>query len=84
VTVSPPSPSSQPKERRPLDLARKNLTPEFEVTSGKRRLSEQQMAPLRQLGIKFTPDVVDREKWFAFWDSPLMIPGSPNTNMDLP
>jgi len=62
----------------------KNLTPEFEVTSGKRRLSEQQMAPLRKLGIQFTPEVVEREKWFAFWDAPLMIPGSPNTNMDLP
>lgn len=61
-----------------------NLTPEFEVTSGKRRLSEQQMAPLRKLGIQLTPEVVDREKWFAFWDAPLMIPGSPNTNMDLP
>ncbi|HEV3198470.1 MAG TPA: hypothetical protein VGZ73_11195 [Bryobacteraceae bacterium] len=62
----------------------RNLTPEFEVTSGKRRLSEQQMAPLRKLGVQFTPEVVDREKWFAFWDAPLMIPGSPNTNMDLP
>ena len=29
----------------------RNLTPEFEVTSGERRLSEQQMAPLRALGI---------------------------------
>jgi hypothetical protein len=28
--------------------------------------------------------VVDREKWFAFWDAPLMVPGAPNTNMDLP
>ena len=62
----------------------RNLTPEFEVTSGKRRLSEQQMAPLRKLGVQFTPEVVDREKWFAFWDAPLMIPGAPNTNMDLP
>src|SRR5207244_1796807 len=57
---------------------------EFEVTSGKRRLSEQQMAPLRKLGVAFTPEVVDREKWFAFWDAPLMIPGSGNTSMDLP
>lgn len=62
----------------------RNLKPEFEVTSGKRRLSEQQMAPLRQLGVKFTPEVVDREKWFAFWDAPLMVPGASNTNMDLP
>jgi hypothetical protein len=62
----------------------RNLTPEFEVTSGKRRLSEQQMAPLRQLGIQLTPEVVDREKWNAFWDAPLMIPGAPRTNLDLP
>ena len=62
----------------------RNLTPEFQVTSGKRRLSEQQMAPLRALGIALTPEVVDREKWNAFWDAPLMVPGAPGTNMDLP
>jgi hypothetical protein len=61
-----------------------DLTPEFEVTSGKRRLSEQQMAPLRELGIALTPEVIDREKWYAFWDAPLMIPGRPGTNLDLP
>jgi hypothetical protein len=62
----------------------RDLTPEFQVTSGKRRLSEQQMAPLRKLGIALTPEVVDREKWFAFWDAPLMVPGQPNTNLDMP
>lgn len=61
-----------------------NLTPEYEVTSGKRRLSEQQMKPLRDLGIALTPEVVEREKWNAFWDAPLMIPGKPGENMDLP
>ena len=62
----------------------RNLSPEFEVTSGKRRLSEQQMAPLRQLGIQLTPEVIEREKWNAFWDAPLMVPGAPRTNLDLP
>src|SRR5579885_1857721 len=62
----------------------RDLTPEFQVTSGVRRLSEQQMQPLRELKIQFTPEVVEREKWFAFWDAPLMIPGRPGTNMDLP
>lgn len=62
----------------------KSLTPEFEITSGVRRLSEQQMAPLRDLKIEFTPEVVEREKWNAFWDSPLMVPGRPGTNMGLP
>ncbi|HUA59136.1 MAG TPA: hypothetical protein VML19_10305 [Verrucomicrobiae bacterium] len=61
-----------------------NLTPEFQITSGRRRLSEQQMAPLRELGIAFTPEVVDREKWNAFWDAPLMVPGSPGKAMDMP
>src|SRR5271165_341403 len=40
-----------------------DLTPEFQVVTGKRRLSEQQMAPMRELGIAFTPEVVNREKW---------------------
>jgi hypothetical protein len=61
-----------------------NLTPEFEITSGVRRLSEQQMAPLRDLKIEFTPEVVEREKWNAFWDSPLVVPGRAGTNMGLP
>lgn len=62
----------------------RDVIPEFEITTGKRRLSEQQMAPLRELGIAFTPELVNREKWNAFWDSPLMVPGRPGTNMDLP
>lgn len=62
----------------------RDLKPEFEVTSGVRRLSEQQMAPLRELGIALTPEVVDREKWNAFWDAPLSIPGRAGTNLDLP
>ena len=53
-----------------------DLTPEFEVTSGVRRLSEQQAQPLRALKIEITPAVIDREKWNAFWDAPLNIPGS--------
>jgi hypothetical protein len=42
------------------------------------------MAPLRKLGVQFTPEVVDREKWNAFWDAPLMVPGLPNSSWDLP
>ncbi len=61
-----------------------NLTPEFEITSGVRRLSEQQMAPLRDLKVELTPEVVEREKWNAFWDSPLMVPGRKGTNLGLP
>jgi hypothetical protein len=61
-----------------------NLTPEYQVATGKRRLSEQQMAPLRELGIAFTPDVVNREQWNAFWDAPLSVPGRAGTNLGLP
>ena len=60
-----------------------NLTPEFEITSGVRRLSQQQIAPLTGLKIALTPEVVEREKWNAFWDAPLMVPGRHGTNLDL-
>jgi hypothetical protein len=63
----------------------RDLSPEFQTVSGRRRLSEQQMAPLRGLGIALTPERVEREQWNAFWDAPLMVPGGPgNTNWDLP
>ena len=64
-------------------LAR-DLTPEFEVTSGRRRISEQQLEPLRQLGMALTPEFLEAEKWKAFWDAPLEIPGAKGTNPDLP
>src|SRR5262249_52668786 len=62
----------------------RNLTPEFDVVTGRRRLSEQQAAPLRALGIALTPEVIEKEKWNAFWDAPLDIPGARGTNLDLP
>ena len=57
----------------------RDLTPEFQVTTGQRRISAQQEVPLRQLGI-FTPEVIERQKWFAFWDAPLSVPGHPGGN----
>jgi hypothetical protein len=42
------------------------------------------MAPLRDLKVELTPEVVEREKWFAFWDSPLVVPGRAGTNLGLP
>ena len=47
----------------------RDLTPEYQVTTGRRRISAQQEVPLRQLGM-FTPEIIDRQKWFAFWDAP--------------
>jgi hypothetical protein len=52
-----------------------NVTPEFRVVSGMRRMSNQQMQPLRSLGVEITPAVIDRERWEAFWDAPLDVPG---------
>ena len=65
-----------------VTLAR-DLSPEFDVTSGRRRISEQQLQPLRALKLD-TPERLEREKWNAFWDAPLDVPGGRNTNMDLP
>ncbi|MGH9784862.1 MAG: hypothetical protein ACRD88_11825, partial [Terriglobia bacterium] len=65
-------------------LLGRDLSPEFHVTSGRRRISQQQLSPLRQLGLDKDPAVLDREKWKVFWDAPLVIPGSPGTNPGLP
>ena len=65
------------------NLAR-DLTPEFNVSSGLRRISEQQLRPLRELGVVITPEVIEKEKWVVFWDAPLTVPGLAGTNPGLP
>lgn len=62
----------------------RDLAPEFRVVTGKRRISEQQLSPLRGLGIEITPELIEREKWNAFWDAPLSVPGAKGVNPDLP
>jgi hypothetical protein len=54
-----------------------NLSPDFHVTTGVRRLTTQQAQPLRQLGVEITPEIIDKHKWHAFWDAPLVVPGTP-------
>jgi len=49
------------------------LTPDFRVVTGRRRVTEQQLQPLRQLKVDLTPSIVDRIKWDAFWDAPLNV-----------
>ena len=63
----------------------RDLTPEYQVTTGRRRISAQQEVPLRQLGM-YTPEIIERQKWFAFWDAPLNVPGHPGSNaaVDMP
>src|SRR5688500_17447854 len=52
-----------------------NLTPEYRVTTGVRRMSNDQANALSSLGIDVTQEVLDKHKWYAFWDAPLSIPG---------
>src|SRR5262245_47681046 len=51
-----------------------NLIPEYYVVSGVRRMTTQQGAPIEQLGVKITPEVIEKNKWYAFWDAPLVMP----------
>ena len=53
-----------------------NATPEFRVVSGRRRMTDQQLQPLRGLKVPITEEVIEREQWEAFWDAPLYIEGS--------
>jgi hypothetical protein len=53
-----------------------NLTPEYYVVSGLRRMTTQQGAPLEELGVKITPEVIEKNKWYAFWDAPLVMPAA--------
>ena len=48
-----------------------DLGVELRIVEGLRRISNQQLAPLRALGVELTPEVVDRYKWDVFWDAPL-------------
>jgi hypothetical protein len=52
-----------------------NLAPEFYVKSGVRRMTTQQGDPLINLGIDITPEVIEKNKWQAFWDAPFVVPG---------
>jgi hypothetical protein len=44
---------------------------EFDIVEGFRRMSNQQLVPLRELNVELTQQVVDRYKWDVFWDAPL-------------
>ena len=62
-----------------------NVTPEFRVVSGIRRVTQQQTAPLEGLKVPLTAEKLNEIKWEAFWDAPLYIEGSgelPPTHQD--
>ena len=66
-----------------------NLTPEYHVVSGIRRMSTQQAEPLKDAGVELTPDVIAKNRWYAFWDAPLVmkpgreIIGPPRSESDI-
>ncbi|MCW3836216.1 hypothetical protein ACFQ1E_09200 [Sphingomonas canadensis] len=47
--------------------------PDFSVDTGLRRISNQQLQPLRGLGVPLNKDTVDRYRWDPFWDAPLYL-----------
>ena len=59
-----------------------HAAPEFRVVSGLRRITNQQLDPLAGLGIKITPEILERYKWEAFWDAPLNVPGADAAHND--
>ncbi len=60
----------------------KDLVPDFQVSTGKRRISQAQRTQLQALNLD-TPEEESRRKWNTFWDAPLVIPGRGDTT-DLP
>ena len=52
----------------------RNLTPDFQVTTGKRRISGGLQGLLKAANID-TPEEENRRKWNVFWDAPLVVPG---------
>jgi hypothetical protein len=52
-----------------------NLIPEYQVATGIRRMSNDQANALSSLGIDVTQEVIDKHRWYAFWDAPFSIPG---------
>jgi hypothetical protein len=50
-----------------------NLTPEYHFVSGIRRMSTQQADPLKAAGVELTPEVITKNRWYAFWDAPLVM-----------
>jgi hypothetical protein len=51
-----------------------NLTPDFEVSTGKRRISTTQTGMMAKAKTD-TPENEEARKWDTFWDAPLVVPG---------
>jgi hypothetical protein len=53
----------------------KDLTPQFEVTTGRRRIDATILNMLKKQHAD-TPEALEQYKWNVFWDAPLVIPGT--------
>jgi hypothetical protein len=58
-----------------------NLLPEYHVVSGLRRMSSDHVGSIPAAGIALTPEVVAKNRWYAFHDAPLEVPGVSGTQM---
>ncbi|MDP9051439.1 MAG: hypothetical protein M3O31_12085, partial [Acidobacteriota bacterium] len=58
----------------------KELRPDFQVTTGKRRMSKTEKDILVRLG-KDTPENEEIYKWNVFWDAPLAVPGYDSSHL---
>ena len=65
-----------------VTLAR-NVTPDFQVTTAKRRLSTAQLNQMKQFHDD-NPAEIGRRQWNAFWDDPLVVPGGGTNSAYLP
>jgi hypothetical protein len=53
-----------------------DVTPEYRVASGRRRMDREAEEGLEENGIKeVTPEVFEKYQWDPFWDAPLNVPG---------
>jgi len=59
------------KGQGPWRALAQNLKPEYAVTTGLRRMSQQQLGALQERGVKITQEVLDRYRWDPFVDAPL-------------
>jgi len=55
----------------------RDLKPEYRIVSGVRRVTQQQIEPLEELGMELTPEILEEIKWDAFWDAPLYVSDEP-------
>ena len=57
-----------------------DVTPEYRVASGIRRIDREAEEGLKENGInEITPEVYEKYQWDPFWDAPLNVPGAGDT-----